>query len=128
MKHLTHKKCFQYFLHFQTIAQLATRLCCVFNKLSTDLACIQSPRRSGTFQNFAYFEIIADIQFYASQLVKVRYVFVFLGRTLLVQDSESQEDQYLFEICPVEHSVQICHQIYISCVSSYPGQFTACLS
>ena len=41
------------------------------------------------------------------QLVKVNTVHVFLGTSLLVQESESQKDQYLFEICPVEHSVQI---------------------
>ena len=35
-----------------------------------------------------------------------------------MQESESQEDQYLFEICPVKHSVQNCHQNAISCVSS----------
>ena len=48
-----------------------------------------------------------DIQFYAftafKQLVKVSTVFVFLGRGLLVQDIESQEDQYLFEISPFEY-------------------------
>ena len=62
------------------------------------------------------------------QFVKVSTVFVFLGRGLLVKDTESQEDQYLFEICPFEHSDQICYQIAISCVSSYPSHFTACLS
>ena len=67
-------------------------------------------------------------QFCAPQLVKESTVFVFLGRGLLVQDSESQEDQYLFKVCPVEYSAQICHQIAISCVSSYPSHFTACLS
>ena len=60
------------------------------------------------------------------QLVKVTTVFVFLGRGLLVKDTESQEDQYLYEICPCEHSDQICHQIAISCVSSLPSHFTAC--
>ena len=30
-----------------------------------------------------------------------------------MQESESQEDQYLFEIWPVEHSVQNGHQIAI---------------
>ena len=48
------------------------------------------------------------------QLVKVSTLHVFLGRDLLVQ-----EDQYLFEICPAEHSAQNCHQIAISCVSSF---------
>ena len=62
------------------------------------------------------------------RLVKVSTVFVFLGRGLLVQDTESQEDQYLFEICSVEHSKQICHDIALSCVSSCPSHFTACLS
>ena len=38
--------------------------------------------------------------------VKVSTVYVFIGRGLLEQDSESQEDHYLFEICMVEHSVQ----------------------
>ena len=33
------------------------------------------------------------------QLVEVSIVFVFLGGGLLVQDTESQEDQYLFENC-----------------------------
>ena len=47
---------------------------------------------------------------------------------MLVQDTESQEDQYLFEICPVEYSMEMCHQIAISCVSSYPSHFTPCLS
>ena len=41
------------------------------------------------------------------QLVKVSTEFVFLRRGLLVQDAKSQEDQYLFEICLVEHSVQV---------------------
>ena len=62
------------------------------------------------------------------QLVEVSTVFVFLGRGLLVQDTESQEDQYLFEICPFEHSAQMFHQIVISCVSSLPSHFTACVS
>ena len=61
------------------------------------------------------------------QHVKVRTVFIFLGRGLLLKDTESQEDQYLFEICPVEYSVHICHQIAISCVFSYPSHFAACL-
>ena len=86
----------------------------------------------GTFHNSAYFGIIMDIQFYALQLVysfvKVSTVFIFLGKVLLVQDTESKEDQYLFEICPWEHSDQICHQIAISCVSSFTSHFTACLS
>ena len=60
-----------------------------------------------------------DIHLHALQLVKVSTVHVFLGKGLLVQESESQEDQYLFEICSVEHSVQKCHQIAISCVSSF---------
>ena len=60
-------------------------------------------------------------------LVEVGTVFVFLGRSLLVKDQESQEDWYLFEICPFEVSEQICHQIPISCVHSFPSHFTACL-
>ena len=113
---------------FQVISQLATRLHSVFNKLPLYLACIHSPERSGTFHNFAYFGIIKDIQFCALQLLKVSTLFVSHGRGLLVQDSQSKENQYLFEICPVEHSAQICHQIAISCLSSYHSLFTACLS
>ena len=56
-------------LIFQAVSQLATRLCNVFNKLPLDLVCLQSPKRSGTFQNFAYFGIMVDIQFYVFQLV-----------------------------------------------------------
>ena len=37
--------------------------------LPSDWACLQSPERSWTFQNFAYFGIIVDIQFYTLQLV-----------------------------------------------------------
>ena len=52
------------------------------------------------FKTLLYFGIIVDIQLYVFtaclQLVKVSTVFVFLGRGLLEQDSESQEDQYLF--------------------------------
>ena len=99
-------------------------LCSVFHRLTSDLACLQSPGR----RNFAYFGIIMDIQFYTLQLVKVSTVFVFLGGGLLERDSESQEDHYLFEICQVEHSAQICHKIASSCVSSYPSQFTPFLS
>ena len=62
------------------------------------------------------------------QLVEVSTVFVFLGRGLLVKVTESQEDQYLFEVCPFEHSTQSCNQIAISYVSSYPSHFTAYLS
>ena len=84
------------------------------------------------FQNLGYFGIIMNIQLYALtaclQLVEVSTAFVFLGRGLLEQDSESQEDQYLIKICPLEHFAQVCHQIAISCVSSYPSQFTACPS
>ena len=43
------------------------------------------------------------------QLVKVSIVYVFLGRGLLEQDSESQEDHYPFEICTVRHSAKIFH-------------------
>ena len=74
------------------------------------------------FWNYHRYSIIYFTAFL--QLVKVSSVFVFIGRGLLEQDSKSQEDQYLFEICLVEHSAQICHQIAISCVSSYPSQFT----
>ena len=66
VKGLMHKKCF---LYFQAISQLATWLCSVFNKLPSDLTCLQSPRRRETFHNFAYFGVIADSQFYALQLV-----------------------------------------------------------
>ena len=41
-----------------------------------------------------------------------------------MQDLEYQEDQYLFEICPVVHSAQNYYQITISCLSSFPSQFT----
>ena len=131
VKSSTHKKCFQSFLHFQAISQLVTRLCSVFYKLPLDLACLQSPGRRNIsklciFWNYYGYSIICFTA--CLQLIKVSTVFVFLGRDLLEQDSESQEDQYLFEICPVEHSVQNCHQIAISCVSSYPSQFTACPS
>ena len=51
-----------------------------------------------------------------TQLVTVSTAFVFLGWGLLEKDTESQEDQYLFEICLCEHSEQICHQLAISCV------------
>ena len=60
------------------------------------------------------------------QLIKVSTIFVCLGRGLLVKDTESQEDQYLFEICPYEHSEKDCHQIAISWVSSFPSHFPAC--
>ena len=40
------------------------------------------------------------------QLVKVSTVIVFLERGLLVQDTESQEDQYQFEICLSKHSAK----------------------
>ena len=69
-----------------------------------------------------------DIQLYALQLVKIGIVFVFLGRGILEQDSESQEEEDLFEIFPVQHFVQFCHQIANSHVSSYSSQFTACAS
>ena len=113
---------------FQSIFQLATRLCSVFYKLPLDLACLHSLGRRNIpkpclFWNYHRYPIIYFTA--CLQLVEVSTVFVFLGRGLLEQDSESQEEQYLFEICPVEHSVQICHQIAISCVSSYPSQFTA---
>ena len=94
---------------FQAISQLVTRLCSVLYKLPSDWACLQSPRRRNIselclFWNYHGYSIIyftACLQF-----VKVSTVYVFLGRDLLGQDSESQEDQYLFEICPVEHSTQ----------------------
>ena len=43
-----------------------------------------------------------------------------------MQESESHEDQYQFEICPVDHSVQTHYQIAISCVFSFSNQFTSC--
>ena len=36
-----------------------------------------------------------------------------------MQDTESQEDQYLFEICPCKHSEQICHHIANLFVSNF---------
>ena len=56
------------------------------------------------------------------QLVKVTTVCIFLGRGLLVQESESQEDQYLYEICPFKHFQPF------SVFPVFPGQFTACPS
>ena len=131
VKSLTHKKHFQYFLHFSSYSQLATRLCSVFNKLPSDLACLLTSRRSGIFQNFIFwnYQRYSILYFIACiQLVKVSTVFIFLERGLLLKDSVSPKDQYLFEIFLVEHSGQVCHQITIACVSSYPSQFTACLS
>ena len=131
MKSSIDKMCFQSFLHFHTISHLATRLCSVFYKLPLDFACLQIPARRSIsklclFWNYHGYSFICFTA--CLQLVKVSTVFVFLGRGLLKQGSESQEDQFLFEICPVEHSAQICCQIAISCVSSYPSQFTVCPS
>ena len=78
--------------------------------------------------HLCFIGIITDIQFYTLQLVEVSTVFVFLGRGLLVKDTDSQEDQYLFKISPCEHSEQIYQQIAISCVSSFSSHLTACLS
>ena len=119
------------FCIFQAITQLATRLHNVFYQLPSDLAYLKSPGRRNIsklclFWNYHGYSIICFTA--CLQLVKVSTLFVFLGRGLLEQDSASQEDQYLFEICPVEHSAQICHQFAISCVSSYPSQSTACPS
>ena len=114
---------------FQAISQLATRLCSVFYKLPLDLACLQSPGRRNIsklclFCNYHGYSIICFTA--CLQLVGVSTVFVFLGRGLLEQDPESQEDQYLFEICLVEHSVQICHRLPFPVFPFYPSQFTAC--
>ena len=98
--------------------------------LSSDLACLQSPGRSGTFQNCLFWNYwgYSILCFTACvQLVGVSTVFVFLGKGLLVQDT-NQGDHYLYEICPFEHSEQICHQIAISFVSSSPSHCTVCLS
>ena len=116
---------------FQAISQLATRLCSVFHKITSYLASLQSPRIRNIlelclFWNYQGYSIAYSTA--CLQLVKVSTVFVFLGRGLLEQDSESQEEQYLFEICPVEHTAKICLYIASSHVSIYPSQFTACLN
>ena len=118
----THKKCFQNFCIFQAFSLLVSRLCSVFYKISLEVTCLQSPRRGNIselclFWNYCRYSFICFTA--CLQLVKVSTVHVFLGRGLLVQESESQEDQYLFEICPVEHSVQNCQLIAISHVSSF---------
>ena len=115
----THKKCFQCFLHFFKLSQLVSSLCSVFYKISLEVTCLQSPRRQKHFKTLLIFGITTDIHLYALQLVKVSTLYVVIGRGLVVQESESQEDQYLFEICLVEHSVHICHQIAIFCVSRF---------
>ena len=129
MKSSAHKKCFPHF--FQTISQLVIRLSSIFYKIPSDLDHLQSSRRGNISQlclvwNYHKYSIIYFTA--CLQLVKLSTLFVFLRRGLLEQDLEFQEDQYLFEICLIEHSVLICHHIPISCISSYPSQSTACLS
>ena len=92
---------------FKLISQFARRLCSVFYKLPSDSACLQSHRwrkvsKLCLFWNYHGYAIICFTA--CLQLVKVSTEYVFLGRGLLEQDSESQEDQYLFEICLGEQS------------------------
>ena len=94
---------------FKLISQLATRLCSVLYKLPLDLACLQSAGKRNIsklclFWNYCGYSFICFTA--CLQVIKVSTVYVFLGRGLLEQDSESKEDQYLFEICLVEHSAQ----------------------
>ena len=114
---------------FQAISQLFTKLCNVFYKLPSDVVSLQSPGRRNISELYLYWSYCgySFICFTAClQLVKVSLVYVFLGRSMLETDSESQKDQYLFEICPVEHSAINFHQNAISCFSSYSSKFTAC--
>ena len=52
--------------------------------------------------------------------------FVFLGRGLSVTNTESQEDQYLFDICLCAHCGHLHHQSGIFSVSNFPSHLTAC--
>ena len=132
MKSSTHKKCFQRSLHFDKLFPSLFQDCAVFfYKISLEVTCLQNPIRRKIsalclIWKYLIYSFICSTA--CLQLVKVSTACVFLGRGLLVQESESQEDQYLFEICLVEHFAQNCHQIAISCVSSFLSQFTACPS
>ena len=133
VKHSTQKKCFQSFLQFCKLFSGLFQYCTMFStRFSLQMTCLQSPIRWNIskhclFWNYCGYSFICFTA--CLHLVKGSTVYVFLGRGLLVQESESQGDQYLFEICPVEHFAQNCRQIAISCVSSFfPIQFTACPS
>ena len=123
VKSSTHKKCFQSFLHFfKLFVSLFSRLCSVLYKISLEVTCLQNPGRWNISELclFLNWHVYWFMCFTAClQLVKVSTVYVFLGRDLLVQESESQEIRYLFEICSVEHSAHNCHQIAISHVYSF---------
>ena len=56
------------------------------------------------------------------QLVKVITMYVFLGRGLFMQESDSQKDQHLFEICLLDHSVHNCHQIAIPVIPVFQAR------
>ena len=118
----THKKCFQSFLHLFKLFPACFRIvqCFLQDFLGSEL--LQSPVRRNIselclFWNYHGYSLICFTA--CLQLVKVSTVCVFLGRGLIVQESDSQEDQYLFEICLVEHSAQNHYQIAISCVSRF---------
>ena len=107
---------------FQAFSQLVSRLCSIFNKISLEVTCFGSPGRRNIselclFWNYHGYSILYFTA--CLPLVKVNTAYVFLGRDLLVPESESQEDQYMFEICLVEHCAHNCHQISISSVSSF---------
>ena len=120
VKSITHKKCLKCFLYFSSYFQTCYLIVQYFQQvpwLPSEVTCLQSPGREWNISQLCLiwnYHRYSFLCFRACiQLVKVSNVFVFLRRGLLMQDTEYQEDQNLFEICLVEHSVQICHQIVI---------------
>ena len=104
MKSITHKQCFQCFLYFSSYTPAYYLIVKCFQQVLFCYPWIWPVYRvlggEEHFTSFLNLELSKDIQFYALQLVEVSTVFVFLGRGLLVKDTESQEDQYMFTICP----------------------------
>ena len=122
IKSPTHKRCFQSFLHFPSFLLACFQIGQYFLQyvLGSDLFSeSQEKKHFRTLLILALMQIFIYMLYHLSTACKIRYCVFFLGRDLLVQESESLEDQSQFEICPVEHSVLNCHQIAISCVSSF---------
>ena len=66
---ITDKKCFQCFLHFFNLFPSLLLDCAVFQQVTLRFGLFTESQEEWNFQNFGYFGIIADSQFYTLQLV-----------------------------------------------------------
>ena len=127
VKSSTNKRCFQSFLHFSSYSPACYKIVQCFLQVTLAFGLFTESQVEEHFRTLLILELlwIFNYMLYTlSTACQSKY-------RICISWKRPVRARFTFPrrpvpVCPVEHSVQNCHQIAISCVSSYPSQFTAC--